>query len=102
MPVPDFQTLMLPLLKLAADGQQHTTAEAIELLAQQFQLSEADRAQVGQTGDPRFNNRVRWAMTYLKKAGLLQSVGRGRTSRHRHRILGEPLPRGCRVPEFPP
>jgi hypothetical protein len=77
MPVPDFQTLMLPLLKLAADGQQHTSAEAYESLAQQFQLSAEDRAQVLQNGQPRFNNRVGWATTYLKKAGLLQSVGRG-------------------------
>jgi restriction endonuclease Mrr len=36
MAVPDFQTLMLPLLKLASDGQQHTLAEAIEWLAKSF------------------------------------------------------------------
>ena len=43
MAVPDFQTLMLPLLKLTGDGQQHTFAEAVERLAQEFQLSEDDR-----------------------------------------------------------
>jgi hypothetical protein len=78
MPVPDFQSLMLPLLKLAGDGQQHTSTEAVDSLAQQFQLSVEDRAQLLQNGQPRFNNRVGWATTYLKKAGLLQSVGRGR------------------------
>jgi|GEM_PF-1890468 len=40
MAVPDFQTLMLPLLKLASDGQQHTLAEAVEQLALEFQLSD--------------------------------------------------------------
>lgn len=93
MPVPDFQTLMLPLLKLAADGQQHTSAEAVESLAQQFQLSAEDRAQLLQNGQPRFNNRVGWATTYLKKAGLLQSVGRGRfqlTDRGRDVLTADP------------
>jgi hypothetical protein len=78
MAVPDFQTLMLPLLELAGDGQQHTSAETVESLAQRFQLSADDRGQLLQNGQPRFNNRVGWATTYLKKAGLLQAVGRGR------------------------
>src|SRR5919106_882926 len=78
MAVPDFQTLMLPLLELAGDGQQHTSAEAVESLAQRFQLSSDDRGQLLQNGQPRFNNRVGWTTTYLKKAGLLQAVGPGR------------------------
>lgn len=78
MPIPDFQTLMLPVLKLAGDGQEHTSAEAVESLAQQFQLSDEERGQLLQNGQPRFNNRVGWATTYLKEAGLLQSPGRGR------------------------
>jgi restriction endonuclease Mrr len=78
MAVPDFQTLMLPLLELAGDGKEHTSAEAVESLAQRFQLSADDRGQLLQNGQPRFNNRVGWATTYLKKAGLLQAVGRGR------------------------
>jgi Mrr N-terminal domain/Protein of unknown function DUF262 len=93
MPVPDFQTLMLPLLKLAADGEQHTSADAVESLAEQFQLSEEDRAQLLQNGQPRFNNRLGWATTYLKKAGLLQSVGRGRfqlTDRGRDVLAADP------------
>ena len=56
MAVPDFQTLMLPLLKLASDGQQHTFAEAVERLAQEFQLSDDDRAQFLQGGQTRFYN----------------------------------------------
>lgn len=77
MPVPDFQTLMLPLLKIAADGQQHSAADAVDLLARQFQLSNDDRGQLLTNGQPRFNNRVGWASTYLKKAGLLESPSRG-------------------------
>ncbi len=76
--VPDFQTLMLPLLKLASDGQQHTLAEAVERLAQEFQLSDDDRAQLLRSGQTRLYNRVGWTTTYLKKAGLLQAVGPGR------------------------
>jgi hypothetical protein len=79
MAVPDFQSLMLPLLKLAGDGQVHSTAEAVEFLASEFQLSDDDRKQLLPSGkQARFNNRVGWATTYLRKAGLLRAVGRGR------------------------
>jgi hypothetical protein len=93
MAVPDFQTLMLPLLELAGDGEQHTSAEAVESLAQRFQLSTDDRGQLLQNGQPRFNNRVGWATTYLKKAGLLQAVARGRfelTDRGRDLLATKP------------
>ncbi len=78
MTVPDFQTLMLPLLKLAGDGQQHTLAEAVERLAQEFHLSHEDQAQLLKSGQSRMYNRIGWTTTYLKKAGLLRSVGPGR------------------------
>jgi len=78
MAVPDFQTLMLPLLKLTADGQQHTLAESIERLAQEFKLSDDDRTQLLRSGQTRLYNRVAWTTTYLRKAGLLQAVGPGR------------------------
>jgi restriction endonuclease Mrr len=78
MAVPDFQTLMLPLLKLANDGQQHALAEAVEQLALEFQLSDDDRTQLLRSGQTRLYNRVGWTTTYLKKAGLLQAVGPGR------------------------
>jgi len=78
MPVPDFQTLMLPLLKMAGDGEQHRLAEAVERLAEEFQLSDDDRTQRLQSGQTRLYNRVGWTTTYLKKAGLLRSVGPGR------------------------
>ena len=93
MAVPDFQTLMLPLLKLASDGQQHTLAEAVERLAQEFQLSDDDRAQLLRSGQTRLYNRVGWTTTYLKKAGLLQAVGPGRfqlTDRGRDVLASRP------------
>ena len=93
MAVPDFQTLMLPLLKLASDGQQHTLAEAVEQLAQEFQLSDDDRAQLLKGGQTRLYNRVGWTSTYLKKAGLLQAVGPGRfqlTDRGRDVLASRP------------
>lgn len=93
MAIPDFQTLMLPLLRLAGDGQHHTFAEAVERLAQEFQLSNDDRAQLLRSGQKRFYNRVVWTTTYLKKAGLLQAVGRGRfqlTDRGRNVLASRP------------
>ncbi|MBI4469225.1 MAG: winged helix-turn-helix domain-containing protein, partial [Acidobacteria bacterium] len=79
MAIPDFQRLMLPLLKLAGDGEQHTLAESVEHLAQEFHLSDDDRVELLPSGkQSRFNNRVGWTTTYLKKAGLLQAVGYGR------------------------
>ena len=93
MPVPDFQTLMLPLLKMLGDGEQHTLAEAVERLAQEFQLSADDRAQLLASGQTRLYNRVGWTRTYLKKAGLLESVGPGRfqlTDRGRDVLASRP------------
>ena len=93
MAVPDFQTLMLPLLKLASGGQQNTLAEAVEQLAREFQLSDDDRTQLLGSGQTRLYNRVGWTTTYLKKASLLQAVGPGRfqlTDRGRDVLAGRP------------
>ncbi|MBM4189176.1 MAG: restriction endonuclease [Betaproteobacteria bacterium] len=78
MPIPDYQTLMLPLLRFAADGNDHTTREAVEVLANEFQLTPAERNELLVSGQQAiFNNRVGWANSYLKKAGLLESPRRG-------------------------
>jgi hypothetical protein len=93
MAVPDFQSFMLPLLKLAADGEEHTLAEVVERLAQEFQLTEDDRAELLRSGGTRLYNRVAWTATYLKKAVLLQAVGKGRfriTDRGREVLSGKP------------
>src|SRR5438067_13271224 len=79
MAIPDFQSLMLPLLKIAGDGNEHNTPEVIEILAQQFGLSENDRNEMLPSGKQRkFDNRVNWTKTYLQKALLLSSTGRSR------------------------
>jgi restriction system protein len=79
MPVPDFQTIMLPLLELAGDGQEHSISEAEDALAVQFNLSQEERRELLPSGGQTFlYNRVGWARTHLKKAGLLVITGRGR------------------------
>jgi restriction system protein len=78
MAIPDYQTLMLPLLKLAADGQEHKKQDAVTALSDQFQLTEEERAEMLPSGGSGvMSNRIGWASTYLKKAGLLASPKRG-------------------------
>jgi len=92
MPIPDYQTLMLPLLRFAADGNDHTTREAVEVLATEFQLTPAERNELLPSGQqPIFNNRVGWANSYLKKAGLLESPRRGtlRITARGKQVLGD-------------
>jgi restriction system protein len=79
MPVPDYQTLMLPLLRLASDRKEHSITDAAEQLAKEFRLSEADLGEMLPSGrQTKFKNRVGWARTYMKMAGLLEAPGRGR------------------------
>jgi restriction system protein len=78
MAIPDYQTLMLPLLRIASDGHEHRVRDALEQLASEFKLTDAERAELLPSGTaPYFDNRVGWARTYLKQAGLLSSPKRG-------------------------
>lgn len=78
MAIPDYQSLMLPLLKFISDGREHSSSEAIDHLADEFQLTSEEREALLQSGAQfTFANRVGWARTYLKKAGLLDSPRRG-------------------------
>lgn len=79
MAVPDYQSLMLPLLQFAqAQNQEISTDEAVEALAAQLGLTEADLKEMLPSGvQPTFVNRVGWAATYMKKAGLLEPTRRG-------------------------
>ncbi|WP_346316865.1 restriction endonuclease [Chitinophaga sp. YIM B06452] len=78
MPIPDYQTIMLPLLKLLADGKEYVFKNVIQKLSIQFELTEDDLNQLLPSGQSFiFDNRVGWARTYLKKAGLLASPKRG-------------------------
>ena len=68
---------MLPLLKFAGDNQEHTIRETIDHIADTFKLTEQDRKEVLPSGSQYIiDNRVGWARTYLKKAGLLESPKR--------------------------
>ncbi len=78
MPIPNYQTLMLPLLRFAADGNDHARREAVDVLAKEFQLTPAEQTELLPSGQQAiFNNRVGWANSYLKKAGLLEAPRRG-------------------------
>ncbi|MGE5480499.1 MAG: restriction endonuclease [Chloroflexota bacterium] len=77
MPIPDFQTLMLPLLKFTSDNQEHTLREAIEALGSVFNLTNEEKQKLLPSGaQPVFDNRIGWSKTHLLKAGLLQSPRR--------------------------
>lgn len=77
MAIPDFQSIMLHLLKLYSTGREYSTKDTIDSLAQHFNLTEEEltillpsRTQLV------FNNRVHWAIAHLKMAALLESTRR--------------------------
>lgn len=77
MAVPDYQSLMLPVLRLAATGIRRIP-EVAEVIADEFALTPEDRAALLPSGTQKLlPNRVHWARTYLMKAGLLSSPARG-------------------------
>lgn len=76
--IPDFQTIMLPMLQLLEDGTSKTLNEVMALMAAYFKLNEEHlkiRVPSGQMG--LFRNRVGWTRSYLKKAGLIKYPERG-------------------------
>ena len=76
--IPDFQSIMLPLLEIAGDKKEHTIQEARDSLAKYFRLTEEERSKLlSKSKQKMFANRVGWARTYLKKAGLLKYCGVG-------------------------
>ena len=71
MTIPDYQTIMLPLLRFAGDKKEHSIREGIDHLSDLFKLSESERKEVLPSGRSYIiDNRVGGARTYLKKAGL--------------------------------
>jgi restriction system protein len=78
MAVPGFQTFMLPLLRLTGDGQTYHIRDAVEAVADIVGLSEQDRLErLPSERKLTYYDRIQWAKSYLKNAGLLESVGRG-------------------------
>jgi restriction system protein len=77
MAIPDYQSLMLPLLKHAACGETHVPDVASKL-ADEFGLTEEERNQLLPTKRQQvLNNRIHWAKFYMVKAGLIDQPQRG-------------------------
>jgi len=78
MTIPDYQTLMLPVLRLAAEGETRV-ANVAERIANDLGLTEAERNELLPSGRQRIlHNRIHWAKFYMSKAGLIASPARGR------------------------
>lgn len=92
MTIPDFQSVMVPLLQLMSDRKERRHADLFEELAQHFALSDEERKELLPSGaHPKFENRVRWAKWYLTRAGLLETTSHGvfRISGQGERTLAE-------------
>jgi restriction system protein len=75
--IPGFQKFMLPLLKFAGDKKEHSTNEALEFLASQFNITEEQKSEMLPSGNQKiFSNRVFWAKSYLKMSGLIDNTKR--------------------------
>lgn len=78
MAIPDYQTCMLPFLRFLGDNSEHSLRDTEESLAKHFDLTDSERVELLQSGQQGiFKNRIGWARTYLKKAGLLEAPRRG-------------------------
>jgi restriction system protein len=70
--IPDYQAVMLPILNIIADEKEHSFREIVDILSSQYNLTDEQRKELLPSGRQAiFDNRVGWAKTYLKKAGLL-------------------------------
>lgn len=77
MTVPDYQSLMLPVLSVSTNKEVRFR-DVVDRLADQLKLTPEDRGELLPSGKQTiFNNRVHWAKTYLSKAGLLENTRRG-------------------------
>jgi len=78
MAIPHFQPLMTPILQAISDGQDHRLTDVLDRLADEFSLTPEERKTLQPSGKQYvFENRLRWAITYLFKAGLLERPGKG-------------------------
>ena len=77
MPIPDFQTMMLPFLKAASDGNERSVHYFVEVLAKEFNVSQEELDEfLPSSKQTRFSNRVGWVKTHLTKAGLMELTHR--------------------------
>lgn len=78
MAVPDFQSFMLPMLRIAADGREHSLSSLRDRLQMDMNLASQDLAERLPSGtQSRYSNRVAWSSAYLTKAGALKRIQRG-------------------------
>ncbi|MBZ9621423.1 restriction endonuclease [Clostridium sp. FP2] len=77
MAIPTYEEVMLPLLKLISDGNLYNNKQCVEDLAREFNLSDEEINQKLQSGKKIFYDRLNWAKTYLKNAGLIEVPKRG-------------------------
>ncbi len=77
MAVPGFQSFLRPVLDQYADGAEGRARDLSDVVAARLQLSACDLEETIPSGEPRFLNRMYWAHSYLKQAGLLESPRRG-------------------------
>jgi restriction system protein len=94
MAIPNFQVFFQPILKAISDGQEHRMKDVVEKVADAVGLSAADRELRIKSGRTVFVNRVGWARTSLKKAGLLDIPvdGQVRITDAGRALLAENLP----------
>jgi restriction system protein len=77
--IPDYQGCMLPLLRAISDDEEHALRDLTRQLADDFGLTDSERQELLPSGQQTvLSNRVSWAKTYLKKAGLISQPARGR------------------------
>jgi len=78
MPIPDYQTIMLPLLRFLGDGKERSLGEAMEHLVKHFNLTEEEKSESVPSGQQTIiYNRTTWSRMYLKKAGLVEDPRKG-------------------------
>src|SRR5687767_5286538 len=95
MAIPDYETLMLPVLRAVGDQKEHAARDIVAAVADEFTLTQEDRQERLASGASRLGNRVAWARVYLGKAGLIETVRRGvvRITSRGHQVLRERPPR---------
>jgi restriction system protein len=78
MAIPDFQTIMHPLLKAHDDGEEHVNRDLVNHISELFKLSDEERREMLPSGRAKLiDNRVGWAKTHMAQAGLIESPRRG-------------------------
>lgn len=78
MPIPDFQSVMRPLMDVISDGKEHSIRETLDRLGDHFELTDEERKRLLPSGRQEvFTNRVAWAKTHLRMAALIEPTARG-------------------------